>query len=108
MALISWVSLVISIFSITVGQISYKLFSRNKKWGLLLVAIAGFVLAQIANYLALRSIDVGITYMFMGSNQILILLASVFLLKEKISRTQIFAILLIVLGILLYGYGYPL
>ena len=102
----SWVSLVITILSTSLGQFSYKLFSQKKRVWLFLTAVFCFGLAQLANYFALRSIAIGVTYMMMASNYVLILLASALFLKEKISRTQIYAILLIISGILLYGTGY--
>ena len=105
-ATISWISLVITILSTSSGQLTYKIFSQERKIWLFLVAIFCFGLAQLANYLALRSIAIGVTYMMMASNYVLILLASVLVLKEKINRTKIIAVLFIISGILLYSAGY--
>ena len=103
---LAWFSVAITVFSTASGQLTYKLFSLKKKSWLFFVAVFCFGLAQLANYFALRSIPIGVTYMMMASNYIIILFASALVLKEKINRTQVYAVILIVLGILLYSTGY--
>ena len=103
---ISWLSLIVSVFSVSIGQIRYKIFSQRKKFLFLFIAISGIGLAQITNYIALLSIDVGVVYMFMGINQVLVLLGSVYILKEEICQSQIIAIIIIISGIILYGSNY--
>ena len=102
----AWLGVLLTILGTSSGQILYKLFSLKKEFSLFFLAIFFFGFAQLTNYFALRSIPIGITYMMMGSNYIIILFASALILKEKISRMQIYAVLLIVAGILLYSMEY--
>ena len=104
--LYAWFGVLLTVLSTSGGQLLYKLFSLKKEAKLFFLAVFFFGLAQLSNYFALRSIPIGITYMMMGSNYIIILFASALILKEKINRTQIYAVFLIVLGILLYSTGY--
>ena len=102
----AWIGVGITILGTVSGQLTYKLFSLNKKKTFLLLAIGSFGIAQLTNYFALREIPIGIVYMMAASNYVIILFASKIILKENINRTQIYAVALIVCGILLYGVGY--
>lgn len=104
--LYAWLSVLLTVLSTSSGQLLYKLFSLKKKLKLFFLAIFFFGFAQLSNYFALRSIPIGVTYMMMGSNYIIILFVSALILKERISRTQVYAVLLIVFGILMYSTEY--
>jgi drug/metabolite transporter (DMT)-like permease len=57
----------------------------------------------LGNYIALHRLDIGTVYIGTGITQVLVLALSRVVLREKLTRDHIFAVVLIVSGLALYG-----
>ena len=61
------------------------------------------MLLPILSHLALRTLDIGKVYMSTGATYVLVLILSLLLLNEEINVSQLFNILLILLGVVMYN-----
>jgi drug/metabolite transporter (DMT)-like permease len=102
---IYWASLIICYVVTACGQVIYKLFAHTKnKWHFIL-AIAFFVIAPFTSYIALKKIEVGMVFIGAATSQVLIMIMSHYVLKEKITKDHIISTVLILLGLLAYAVG---
>jgi drug/metabolite transporter (DMT)-like permease len=99
-----WLALGTSFLATAWGQVIYKLFSQTRRKWFFAAAMSLFVVAQLANYLALHRLPIGTVYIGTGITQVLILILSMVVLKEKITRDHILAALLVVSGLVLYSF----
>ncbi len=102
---IYWVALSISYVVTAFGQVLYKLFAHTKdKWHFLW-AVAFFIVAPFTSYIALKKIEVGMVFIGAATSQVLIMVLSHYILKEKITKDHIISTILILLGLFLYAIG---
>lgn len=99
----AWIALGTSFTTTACGQITYKLFSTTRRTVFLGTALGLFIMAQLANYIALHRLSIGTVYIGTGITHILILVLSRAVLKEKLTRDHLIAVLLIVSGLVLFG-----
>lgn len=94
----------VAVASAAFAQVSYKLFFlRDKRRALLLQAFGLFATAQIAFFLALTQLEIGVVYMATGLIHVLILGLSRFVLDEHITSDHLIAVGAIVLGLVVYA-----
>ena len=94
----------VALASTAFAQLSYKLFfSRGHRTATLVTALSLFVVAQVAFFLALTRLDIGVVYMSTGLTHILVLALSRFVLDEKVTQDHLVAVLLIGGGLILYA-----
>jgi drug/metabolite transporter (DMT)-like permease len=73
--------------------------------GRLLLGVALFVASSLAYVVGIRHGELSVLYPLVSLGYIWALLWSVLFLKERLTRNKVFGLLLIVLGIVLIGFG---
>jgi drug/metabolite transporter (DMT)-like permease len=101
--IISWIALGTSFIATAWGQVTYKLFSQTRHILFFALAVSLFITAQISNYVALHNLPIGTVYIGTGVTHVLVLLLSSQVLKERITRDHLVAVLLIVSGLVLFS-----
>jgi len=101
--IVSWVALGTSFMTTAWGQVTYKLFSQTRRLLFFALAMGLFITAQASNYVALRNLPIGTVYIGTGVTHILVLLLSARVLKERITRDHVVAIVLIVSGLFFFS-----
>lgn len=86
---------------ITIKRSELNLKTLTNPW--LLSGVAITFTAPLFYFLALRKIDLSIAFAFSSLNYALVMLASAFFFKEKLSFNKIIGTLIIVAGILLFS-----
>lgn len=102
---IYWAALTISYIVTACGQVLYKLFSYTKNKWHFFWAIAFFIIAPFTSYIALKKIEVGMVFIGAATSQVLIMIMSHYILKEKITKDHIISTVLILLGLFAYAVG---
>lgn len=102
---IYWLALTITYIVTAIGQVTYKLFAKTKNLGHLIWSIAFFIIAPFTNYVALKRIPSGTVFIGAATSQVLIIVMSRYVLKEKISRDHIISMAFILLGLLAFALG---
>ncbi len=99
-----WLVLAGALTATALAQVSYKAyFSRSRRLALLATALGLFVVAQLGFLVALTDLEVGVVYMSMGLVQVMVLVLSYTVLRERITPDHIVAVALIVGGLVLYA-----
>jgi drug/metabolite transporter (DMT)-like permease len=99
-----WLVLAGALTATALALVSYKAyFSRSRRLALLVTALGLFVVAQLGFLFALTEVEVGVVYMSMGLVQVMVLVLSSTVLRERITRDHIVAVALIVGGLILYA-----
>ena len=82
----------------------YKKFSHDGKLprGLLLKTMSE-IKSEVNQFLALKKLDLSVAFAFSSLNYALVMIASIVLLKEKISLSKIIGTSIIVIGKLLFN-----
>ena len=80
------------------------MFAQTRRRWFFATAMCLFIVAQFTNYLALHRLPIGTVYISTGITQILILILSMLVLKEKITRDHVIAALLVASGLVLYSF----
>lgn len=102
---LSVLALICAIVLIASGHVSFKYYyvgPGHKRW--LFVMAACFVCAQLANYIALHRLGIGMVYMAGALTHPLVILLSAKILHEQLGVRHYVSLVLIVTGILLYAY----
>ncbi|MBI5136223.1 MAG: EamA family transporter [Nitrospirae bacterium] len=98
-----WPALAGALFATAQAQLSYKLYFRARRRVHLAVAIACFVGASVCAYLALKSLSIGMVYMSTALTQLMVVGLAHRVLGEPFTRDHGIAMVLIVVGILVYA-----
>lgn len=102
----SWLFLGSALVTTALGQVTYKLYFRERQRRVLAMAIAFFCCAPPSAYLALRSgMEVGFVYVSTAMTHVLVLALSWRLLGEQVKRDHVIAMTFIATGLVLYGFG---
>ena len=102
--MISAIILAFSVLATATAQLFYKLFFvRGRQWATLTVSLTLFALAQVGFLVALTTIEVGVVYMSFGASQAVVLVLSHHVLRERLTRDHVIAVLLIAGGLVLYA-----
>lgn len=99
----AWIELAGALTATALAQLCYKVYFVRRKRIYIGAAIALFVMVPPLAYLALTHLGVGIVYMSTALTQILVLVLSRFVLKERIGYSHAAAMALIVAGVVLYS-----
>lgn len=99
----SYLFLFCAIFATALGQLFYKKYQITKNFKFYILSIGLFLSIPMFNFLALIQIKVDIVYMFTALTIFLVVLMSKVFLNEKISKQRYCGIILIILGVLIYG-----
>lgn len=99
----SFIVLAAALTSVAFGQLNFKLYAVKSSYVNLAIAIVLFAAAQVGFFVALMDLRIGVVYMSTALTQGLVLLLSHYVLRETISRHHGIALLLIVIGIVLYA-----
>lgn len=100
-----WLALSVSYIVTAGGQVTYKLFALTKNWWHLFLSIALFIVAPFTTYIALKKFAVGTVFIGAASSQVLIMVMSHYILKERITRDHLISMVLILLGLLSLSLG---
>lgn len=103
MAIWSYAFLGAAVLSTAMGQLFYKMYFSESQGRYAILSAASFVVAPLANYGALLSLEMGFVFMSASATHILVLLFSLGVLREKISTRQWVAAGMIAGGIVMYG-----
>jgi len=102
---IYWTALSITYVVTAFGQVILKLFAKtNNKWHLFW-ALAFFIIAPFTSYIALKKIGVGMVFIGVAVSQVLIVIMSHYILKEKISKDHVISMIFILVGLFAYALG---
>ena len=85
------------------AQTSYKLYAHKGGKKFLIAAIVLFVLTPFMAYMALKEIALSVVYMSTAISYVIVILASKYLLAEVINKRQIFALTLIICGVITFN-----
>ena len=85
------------------GHLAYKLFFREKNKFYVFAAIFCFIFTSVCTFLALQQLTLGFVYASSAITQGLILILGWYYLSEHISRQHVFAIMLIIFGVMLFA-----
>jgi drug/metabolite transporter (DMT)-like permease len=102
---IYWTALTISYVVTACGQVIYKLFAHTKNKWHFIWSIAFFIIAPFTSYIALKKIAVGMVFIGAATSQVLIMIMSHYILKEKITKDHLISMALILLGLMAYAMG---
>ena len=100
------VALSIAILATSASHVLFKHSLLTDKLSMKLLAVSLFTIVPGFAYLALKSLSLSTVYMSTSLTQVLVLLGAKFLFDEIINTRKIVAISLIVLGILVFNFGY--
>ena len=100
------VALSMAILANSASHVLFKHSLVTQKLSMKLVAVLLFAIVPGLVYLALKNLSLSTVYMSTSLTQVLILLAAKFLFHEMINTRKIVAISLIILGILIFNFGY--
>ena len=92
-----------AILSTALGQFFYKKYSLTNNIVYLLITIFLFVITPVFSFLALKKIPVDVVYMFTSLTIFLVILFSKVFLNEEINKKTYVGVLLIIIGVLVYG-----
>ncbi|NOH04648.1 MAG: EamA family transporter [Chloroflexi bacterium] len=98
-------ALLVSYIVTALGQVIYKLFAHTRNKWHFLGAVAFFIIAPFTSYIALKRIEVGMVFIGAAFSQILIMLMSHYILRERITRDHLIATAFILLGLVMYAIG---
>jgi multidrug transporter EmrE-like cation transporter len=99
----SFVYLACAIVFTALAQVSFKLYSRRHNLSYLVLTIGLFCVVPFMNYLALRDLSMGVVYMSTGLTYVLIMFFSKYILYEPVGRQHVYAVTLIVSGVLVFN-----
>ena len=101
--MIFYLYLVLLIVFTALGQVFYKNYYRSQLEINLFLGIAFFGLTPLLGYLALRGLSLDFYCMMSALIIVLVQLLSRWILKEKLKKKEKFGIMMIVIGLLIYG-----
>jgi multidrug transporter EmrE-like cation transporter len=90
-------------FFTAAAQLLYKKYYHAKKKIYLILCIPTFCIVPFFNSLALRKIAIDKVYMAISLGITMVIIFSMIFLKEKLSKKDILAIFLIIIGIIIYN-----
>jgi multidrug transporter EmrE-like cation transporter len=102
---IYWITLSISYIVTAFGQVILKLYAYTKNKWHFIWAIVFFAVAPFTTYVALKKIPVGMVYVGAAVSQVMIIIMSKNILKEKITKDHVISMAFILLGLLGYALG---
>ena len=85
------------------AQIFFKLFHQKRRFTYLLLTVALFGLTPFMSYLALKALDLSVVYMSTAITYVLVMYLARIILKETINRRQVYAVSLIVVGVMIFN-----
>jgi multidrug transporter EmrE-like cation transporter len=100
--IVFWIGLVAGLLFTAAGQVCFKHYYASRRRLDLLAAFALFGLVPVMNFLALRGIAFGLVYMSTAVTQVLVLIMCWVFLGEKLQRSTLPGIALILAGIIVY------
>lgn len=99
----SIVGLVIALLATAIGQLLFKLHYQRPGNRYLYGALGTFILIPPVTYVALVNISLAAVYMSTALSNVLVLVMSRVVLKERISRRHAMAATLIIVGIMVFN-----
>lgn len=99
----SYVYLACAIGFTATAQLFFKLFNQKHRLAYLLLSIALFGLTPFMSYLALKELELSVVYMSTAITYVLVMYLARIVLKETIDKRQIYAVSLIVVGVLTFN-----
>ena len=101
--ILNYLFLILAIVSTASGQFFYKKYSLTNKYYFLILTLGLFVITPVFSFFALKKIEIDIVYMFTSLTILIVLGLSIVFLKEKIELKTHIGILLIIVGVIVYG-----
>ena len=93
----------LAIIFTALAQISYKLYFHENKKIYLGASLGIFCSIPVMSYMALKGLGLSVVYMSTGLTYVLVMLLARMILKEAIDKQQIYAVLFIISGVVLYN-----
>ncbi len=87
------------------GQFFYKKYFLMKSFIFVIISMFCFVLVPYCSYRALMFLPIDVVYMATSLSIIMIVLLAVIFLKEKLRKEEVYGMISIIIGILLYNLG---
>lgn len=100
----SLASLAVALLATSIGQLLFKLHYQRPGSRYLYGALGTFILIPPVTYLALINISLAAVYMSTALSNILVLVMSRIVLKERITRRHAIAATLIIIGIIVFNF----
>jgi multidrug transporter EmrE-like cation transporter len=98
-----WSALVAGLVFTAAGQVQFKHYYTTRRRLDLFSALALFGLVPVVNFLALRGLSFGLVYMSTAVTQVLVLVMCWVFLGEKLQRSSLPGVALILAGIIVYA-----
>lgn len=95
--------LALSIVSVAIAQVAFKLYFNRRQWRILACAIVFFIFVPYTSYNALKGLPLATVYVATAASQLLVVLISLGLLGERYSRSQYLGFLLVLAGMVIYN-----
>jgi drug/metabolite transporter (DMT)-like permease len=102
--MIGYALLVTILLMTAAGQVAFKFRHVSGRWSFLVLAIALFVAIVPLTYLAVRQLGLATVYVFMSLSYGLVALLGWRIFGETIHRKQLYGILVIILGCVIYNF----
>ena len=99
----SIVSLIVALLATAIGQLLFKLHYHRPGNGYLYAALGTFILIPPVTYVALLNISLAAVYMSTAISNVLVLIMSRAVLKERITKRHVTAAVLIIAGIVVFN-----
>ena len=99
----AYIFLFLAVLCTSLGQLTFKMYKNSKLRKYLILAIVLFVVTPVFSFIALKSIGLDVVYMFTSLSIVLILVFSHWILKEKITFSQVLGAAVLIAGIILYN-----
>ena len=91
------------VYIAALAQIAYKLFFMKQKKLFLVMSLTLFCCIPLLSYLALKKLDLSTVYISTGITYVLVLILARFILNETIDKQHIYAVVLIISGVLVFN-----
>lgn len=98
-----WTWLAVAIVATAVGQLFYKRASTARSRRLTVVAVGFFCLAPPSAYMALQQLSLVTVYVSTVISQLIVVMVSLTLFRERYSPRQWMALALILAGIIVFN-----
>lgn len=95
--------LILSVATTAGAQVLFKMYFVQKRFLLVVASVGMFCMAPVMNYLALKDWTLGTVYMATGLTYVLVVVLARLLLSEKVDRQTIYAMALIVAGVVVFN-----
>lgn len=99
-----WLWLALALLATAVGQLVYKYASMQQSWRLTVLAVAIFCIAPVGAFMALHSLSLATVYVSTALSQLLVVLGSMALFRERYRLRQWLGFAAILAGVMVFNF----